>query len=207
MLTYRDYFENTIDYALNQEPQKGDLSSADKYRKLTFKQGKLFVNESIEELVRANPSKFETEWTYTFDSKKHTFQVPDSIQRILAIQINNKWTTLPDSSDLRSSIRSTSSDTIVNSAGWDRGDQILLKVVKYPDRIVNDDDLVIFPRGYMRLLTILIKKKAFLRVGKGLSSIEYSEYIKAETSFVKDISKVAKRSRIARNGTAYGRRR
>ena len=47
MQTYRDYFEGTLDYELNQQPEYGDLSNADDYRKLTFEDGKRYVNESI----------------------------------------------------------------------------------------------------------------------------------------------------------------
>lgn len=204
--TYDEYFNTVLDYELNQEAQYGDLASADDYRKLRHKDGKRYVNESIEELVQLNPSKFETDWIYTFDSAENTFQVPDCIQRILSIQINNKWTGLPDSSDLASAIRSTSADTIVNTEGWDRGDQITLKVVKYPDRIVNDDDLVLFPRGNMRLLTLLVKKKAFIRVGKRMSQIEYSEYMELRKMYADDISRVSKKARLAFRGKAFGRR-
>jgi len=205
--TYDEYFNTVLDYELNQEPQYGDLADADHYRKLRYEDGKRYVNESIEELVQANPSKFETEWVYTFDSARNTFDVPDCIQRIISIQINNSWTVLSDSSDLRSSIRSTSANTIVNSNGWDRGDQITLKVVKYPDRIENNDDLVEFPRGGMRLLTLLVRKKGFSRVGKKMSTVDYSEYMSLRRAYTEDISRVKKKARIARNGTAFGRRR
>ena len=198
MQTYNDYFNNVLDYELNQEPAYGDLSAADDYRKLRFEDGKRYVNEAIDEFVQINPSFFEREFTYIFDSKTSEFIVPDYIQKIYSMKLNDSWSAIPDSSDLVATIKSPAYNIITNDDSWERGDSLVMKVVQYPDRIINDDDLVYFPRGHMRLLTLAVKKKAYSRLGNSLLNIEFSEYMSLLARFQNDIGRVQQVAKLAR---------
>lgn len=218
MLTYYDYYYKELDWELQQVKEVGDKIVSDKNKTLPFEQGKRAVNECIKELVHKNKDRYKQEWTYTFDSDMSTFTVPNYVHSILSWydSENDVWKMLSDSSDMNSTIISRSHDTIYNSDGWDKGDEIKFKIIKYPDEIrynttsgdgVGDYDIVDFPDGHRRLLTLCVKQYAYGRKNKAMDPMDMSKMNELMGLWMRDTGKVKKKTYISYTAHNFGRSR
>jgi len=218
MLTYYDYFYKELDWELQQVKEVGDKIVSDKNKTLPFEQGKRAVNECIKELVHRNKDRFKQEWSYTFDSDMTTFTVPNYIAQVLSWYNadTGKWNMLSDSSDLNSDIISKSHDTIYNADGWDKGDSMKFKVIKYPDEIrynttsgdgVGDYDIVDFPDGHRRLLTLMVKQYAYGRKNKAMDPLDLAKLQELMSLWSNDQGKIRHKSYFTHSGHNFGKTR
>ena len=220
--TYAEYFD-ILDYELQQKSEGGDLADDDAYRFLPSDHAERVINTTIKEFVLTNADRFEQELTVTFKDSPSgaiteaasgsTYTTPDQIAKIISAKVDNNWFIIGDSSDLSSTIYSTSNKIITNADGWVEDDTITFKVVLFPTETMTDDgditartgDNIPFPDEYTRLLTLAVKKKAYARKGKGLSQFEYSEYMDLNKKWVHEKGKVRKVARVAFRGYGFGR--
>jgi len=133
--TYTEFLD-ILDWELQQEKQGGDTAQADKFRFLPHTQALRVLNETMRELAMVSPDQFEREYIYTFveSGTVKTLTLPEFILKAVSWwdETEERWKVIGDSSDLTSTIVSTSSDTIYNSDGWSQFDEIKLKVVALP---------------------------------------------------------------------------
>jgi len=136
--TYTEFLD-ILDWELQQEKQGGDTAQADKFRFLPHTQALRVLNETMRELAMVSPDQFEREYIYTFveSGTVKTLTLPEFILKAVSWwdETEERWKVIGDSSDLTSTIVSTSSDTIYNSDGWSQFDEIKLKVVALPPTV------------------------------------------------------------------------
>lgn len=206
MISYLDFLEDTLDYMLSQKPESGDAAGADNGRIMKKADGKILVNQAIQKFVLINESRFEEEYTYTFDGDTQYFTMPNNIAKLKAIKIDGEWRIPSGSSDLRSSVRKVSDDTLYNSNTWSRGEQLVMLVIKFPADIVEDGDYIDFPRGYMRMLALEVKRMAYDVAGKAMGESEMLDLQKWEQKWIKDVGVVRNVSYLSYRGRSFGRR-
>lgn len=206
MTTFNDYLTNILDWELKQKSETGDAAGIDAKRILPKAQAKITVSECIKYFAMNNQSRFRKEFTYTFDGYTTEFVIPSYILKVEGYKVGNKWYVVPDSSDTQSAIRRVSHNKIINTNGWQKGDQLVLSIIDKPVTIVNDDDVVNFPDEWLRLLTLEVKKRAYSRQGKGLSKFEFAELTELKKNWAKDVGIVRYFSRISYQGRRFGRR-
>ena len=206
MPTYLEFLEDTLDYMLGQKPESADAAGADNERIMKKADGKVLVNQAIEEFVLMNEKRFEEEYSYIFDSYTTVFNIPYNIAKVKAIIVDDKWEIVGDSSDLRSTIRKVASDKLYNSGGWAKGEELYMKVIAFPPTITSDYDVVDFPRGYMRMLALKVKLMAYNIAGKAMAETEIMELERLQQKWVKDTGVVRNKSYISFSGKQYGRR-
>ena len=221
--TYATFFD-VLDYELKQIREGGDLASKDAYRCLPSDQAERIINESIKDLILLNLDRFEQELTVTFKASPSagditeastgtTYTAPDRIVQILSARIDNNWFLLGDSSDLNSTIYSTSNKTITNVDGWAEDDTITFKVILIPENaataptgdITTNTDTLEFPDEYIRLLILDVKRRSYARKGNGLSQFEYIEYQELRNRWIAEKGRVRKVARVAFRGYGFGR--
>jgi hypothetical protein len=221
--TYAEYFD-ILDYELKQVSEGGDYATDDSYRLLPSSQAKRVIDESIHELVLLNPDRFEQELTVTFKDSPDpedieeatsgsTYTAPDQVAKIISAKVDCNWFAIGDSSDLNSTIYSTSNKTITNANEWEENDTITFKAIVFPatsmttsSDITSGSTVLTWPNEYIRLLTLDVKKKVYSRQGKGLSQFEYSEYMELKNRWSNEKGRVRKVSRVAFRGYGFGRR-
>ena len=207
-ITYYSYYYDELDWELQQVKESGDAVSTDRNKLLPFAEGKRIVNQLMKTLVRRGPNFFEEEYTYTFAVDTNTFTVPFNIYKVMAyLQSTGKWTLIPDSSDRVSVMISKSHNTIYYSTGWEAGDTATFKVIRYPDRITGDYDMVAIPEDYRRLLTLMVKRWVYARKGKAFSDDDRMELEEYTREWARDGGPVMQKTRLAFKGHAFGRTR
>ncbi len=202
-MNYSDFF-TLLEWDLKQESEEGDYSNSD-FKKLREDIGKIIVSETIDELVMENPKRFLSIEKHHFDGYTKYWKLPDHYHMLFAYKnSSDQWQRVSDNSDSTAEITLADSDTIYNSNGWQRGDELFVKVAKFPSPIIDDSDPVDVPRGLMRYLRLEIIAKVLGRDGKAMSDETREELLRARMRFMKSSTKVQTRSFIAFNGHGLG---
>ena len=154
MQTYTEFFA-TLDWELQQEKETADTASADKFRSLPSTQAKRIIDETLQEMTRDSKGRFSEEVTlYFYDpataipsetvgqininldtdvsSDTYTLTLPTIVCELVAYKDSNDyWCSVEDSSS-NEDMYSPSQNTIYNSDGWEHGDELEVKIVRYP---------------------------------------------------------------------------
>ena len=203
-MKYIDFLTNYLDFYLQQIPESGSTVAADKERHLKKEQGKRIVTNALNFLISQNYSRYEEEYTYIFDVYTTNFKVPDTIMDVRAIQdTDGKWF-IPEGNKLFG-IRAKG-EIIYNPDGWDKGDTITMKVKRFHDTIVNDDDEINFPFEYLQLLILEVKRIVCDVLGKEFTSNEDGKYNQMLVNWRVDSGKIKQKNRLSFSSKAYGRR-
>ena len=168
----------TISKELNQIREYGDSDTA--YQYLNAETCLDYVNETIKELVDLNPRIFKEEYKHIFNEESYTFSLPAIFYKILGYydSIDGVWRIPADSSDMTKDLRATSDKTLTVITPWQKGDELLLRVVKFPPDIASESDAVPFPLQYMRFLRLEIIQKVMGAVGKSWNDLVQQEYLR-----------------------------
>lgn len=206
MPTFNEYLTETLDWELKQQSEVGDAAGIDAKRILPKAQAKRTVSEAIKYFAMNNQSRFQREYTYIFDSDTNEFVIPSYILKVEGYKSGNKWYVVPNSSDTQSAFRRVSENKIVNTNGWLKGDELILSIIEKPLTIVEDTDIINFPDQWLRMLTLEVKKRAYSRLGKGLSKFDFSELMELRKDWAKDTGTVRYITKMSWQGTRFGRR-
>jgi len=176
-MLFSEFFER-VSRELNQGLEYGDSDSS--YQYLNAEDCVFYTNETIKELVDLNPRLFKEEYKHIFNGESNTFNLPAIFYKILGYfdTIDGVWRIPADSSDMTKDLRATSSTTLTAKTPWQKGDELLLRVVKFPPDIASESDSVPFPAQYLRLLRLEIIQKVLGSVGKSWSDITQQEYLR-----------------------------
>lgn len=212
MSTTFDQFFSLLEFELQQVAEDGDATSAESYKFLPKEYAKIYTNESIRELIDANPMKFWEEKTYIFDANTHILEMPSNWGMFIAYYDTLSdtdfphWTIADDNSNADATIRVIGPRKLYNTSGWTKGDKFYVKVVAYPDYIVDDTDVVNFDDGHLRLLRLHIMSKAFANKGKAMSAEMQSEYGMKYQQFIKQTIPIKTQRYFSFRGKSMGRR-
>ena len=199
-------FWNCIDWEMRQSLEKGD--SASEYAYINKEQCMFYTNETIRELVNLNGYPFVEEETYYFNGKTSIFNVPEMYHSVLSIYNTDteKWESPIDASDMDADPRAVSARKLSFVTPKEKGDSVLLRVVKYPPDITSDSDAVPFPDDHLRFLRLSIMAKVFGRKGKMWNDLIEREYQQKLVLFTNAGRPVKNATRLAFRGHGFGRR-
>lgn len=207
-----DEFFTILEFELNQTAEDGDADAAESYKLLPRSYAKIYTNESIRELIDANPMKFWKEDSYIFDADTKILDIPDNWASLIAYRDTLSdsdyphWTITDDVSNSDAIIRVVSPRRLYNDDGWSKGDVLYVRVVQYPDKIVDDSDIVDFEDGHMRLLRLHVMSKAFGNKGKAMPAEMLTEYQMKYQIFLKQTIPIKTQRYFAFRGKTMGRR-
>lgn len=207
-MDFQTYFEDYLDWELNQVSEYTDVSTADSFKFLPTTKAKQVVNSCIKELVMLCPDRFTQTYTYNFTSSVNELALPSTIARAIAFYdaSNDEWKPFVTDFAMDDTIYVKDSKTIYNEDGWENGDSLVLKAVVFPDDITDDEDTLNFPIEYIDLLTLQIKMKVYGRKEKRLSELEYRRYSDLKREWTLDSGAVRKTVRMSTRGFGFGRR-
>lgn len=211
-MIFTDHFA-LLEFELQQIKEDGDATAAESYKFLPKVYAKIYTNESIKELIDANPTKQWREDIYIFDAETHYLDLPKNWAYFISYydEITDTdyphWQVAPDCSDTSAYIKAISPRRLYNSNGWSKGDQLKVRVVCYPADIVDDTDTVEFEDNNMRLLRLHIIAKAFANKGKAMSAEMLQEYAQKYQAWVRQNGSIKKQSFFSFKGKSMGRRR
>lgn len=212
MSTTFDQFFSLLEFELQQVAETGDATAAESYKFLPKAYAKIYTNESIRELIDANPMKFWEEKTYIFDANTKILDIPSNWGYLIAYYDTLSdadyphWTVADDVSNSDAYIRIVSPRRLFNQDGWTKGESFNVRVVTYPDPIVDDTDVVNWPDNHMRLLRLHVTQKAFGNKGKAMSAEQISEYQMKYQNFLSQGTPIKAQRYFAFRGRNMGRR-
>jgi hypothetical protein len=207
---FSDFF-SLLEYELQQTAEDGDATSAESYKLLPKTYAKIYTNESIRELIDLNPMKFWQEDSYIFESNTHVFDLPDNWAYFIAYYNSSdtehpRWTMVEDASNTDATVRIVSPRRIYNSTGWTQNEEIFVRVVRYPDPVVDDTDLVEFEDSSMRLLRLHIIQKAYGNKGKAMPAELTMELNTKMQQFIQKTTPIKTQRYFSFRGKNMGRR-
>lgn len=202
-MNYLAHF-NQLSRDLRQNLEAGDKDS--NFQFINSEQGMVITNQTIKELIELNPARWTEEETYYFNGTTTIFNLPDIYQRLLAYYDENagQWKVPLDASDLTGDVRAISDRKLSFVTPKEKGDGILLRVVKYPPDITNDSDAVPFPEQFLTLLRLQIVFKEYGRKGKEPSESTKMIYGQEYQKFVESSRTIKNGSRLRRRGYGFG---
>ncbi len=202
-MLFSKFFE-IISKELNQIREYGDSDT--NYQYLNEQTCLDYVNETIIELVDLNPRIFKEEYTHIFNEESYTFTLPAIFYKILGYydSIDGVWRIPADSSDMTKDLRSTSDKTLTVITPWQKGDELLLRVVKFPPEIASESDAVPFPSQYMRFLRLEIIQKVMGTVGKSWNDLVQQEYLRRLNDYRLANPAIQTSMRIRSYGARFG---
>lgn len=202
-MLFSKFFE-TISKELNQIREYGD-SDTD-YQYLNSDACMDYVNETIKELVDLNPRIFKEEYTHKFNAESYIFTLPAIFLKILGYydSISGVWRIPADSSDMTHDLRAVSDKTLSVITPWQKDDELLLRVVKFPPDIESESDTVPFPLQYMRFLRLEIIQKVLGTVGKYWGELTQQEYARRLNDYRLANPAIQTHMRIRSYGARFG---
>lgn len=202
-MNYLAHF-NQLSRDLRQNLEAGDKDS--NFQFINSDQGMVITNQTIKELIELNPARWTEEETYYFNGTTTIFNLPDIYQRLLAYYDEDaaQWKVPLDASDLTGDVRAISDRKLSFVTPKEKGDGILLRVVKYPPDITNDSDAVPFPEQFLTLLRLQIVFKEYGRKGKEPSESTKMIYGQEYEKFVNSSRTIKNGSRLRRRGYGFG---
>lgn len=212
MSTTFDQFFSLLEFELQQIQEDGDATMSESYKFLPKEYAKIYTNESIRELIDANPMKFWEEKTYIFDANTKILDMPSNWGMLLAYYDTLSdadypaWKVTEDNSNTEAIIRVVGPRRLFNSDGWTKGDSFYVKVIVYPDYIVDDTDVVNFEDSHLRFLRLHIMGKAFANKGKAMPIEMQNEYSMKYQQFVKQTIAIKTQRYFSFRGKSMGRR-
>ena len=204
-MKYIEFLEEYLDFYLQQIPESGSTAAADKERQLRNERGKLVVTDSINYLISENHSRYCEEYTHVFNSYTTMFEVPDTIMTVISIKDSSGRWFIPEGNKL-SGIR-LSGDKLYNPDAWQRGDTLTMLVKRFHDTITGDDDVIVFPKQFMQLLVLDVKRTVYDILGKEMTQSETSKYQMLLIRWKTDNGKVRSKNRLSHSGKSFGDRR
>ena len=204
-----DQLFDILSKEMSQVQQDGDADND--YQFVNPEDAMFYANECIKELVSESPEKFIKEETVVFHGDTDRYVAPETVCKIYNYFDASKgqWRVPADASDMSAPVRMVSNNELYFSTTRSEGDELLLRISKYPPEINEPSDAIPFPSQHMRLLRFRIIIKALGTGGKdyfknnvGLSN----EWARRERAYMGDTRKVSSATRLARKGYGFGRR-
>lgn len=210
MLTYDDFFD-LMDLEVRQAVETGDLTNPDEFRIFPKEKGKGILNRIMDYLSTINKTKFTKNITYTFPVDATKYTLPNNYRELIAFKddvLDNRWHQADDESNTNAKIYAIDEDALVNTEGWTVGDEISLKVVRYPDKIVDDNDYIDKAfKDHIELLLLECKSKAFGIQGKDMSPLDLQTLPMLRQAWINDVKRIKTRSFLSFNAKSFGGRR
>lgn len=172
-ISFNDFY-TLIEKELLQEAEAGDASDAESYKYINKIMCKMYVNESMYELVHENTELFRKILKYTFPSAANYFSVPNNVYQLVAYKYGNYWLSATDSSSSEDTIIAVEENKLYNEEGWAEGDVLIYDAIVYPDIVTDDTDVLNWKDSQLRVLRLNVMMKAMARKGKSIT--EYMQY-------------------------------
>jgi len=177
MLTFDSWFNN-INWLLRQRTEAGDFASADKFARLSSDDAKTVLNMALDYLASRCEERYSCTEAIEVPSDGKKLKLPKVYSRVygLAFSGDTEFRHIANSSDLNSRIRRMSDNVIYNEDGWNAGDEINLRVARFPEHVLDDNDVIDFPRGFYELLNLEVVKTVKYQSEQSMPQLMWATY-------------------------------
>lgn len=203
-ISFNDFY-TLIEKELLQEAEAGDASDAESYKIIDKVMCKMYVNESMYELVHENTELFRKIIKHTFPSFANYYSVPGNVYQFIAYKSGGYWLTSTDSSSSEDRIIAVEENKLYNKDGWREGDVFTYDAIVYPDTVIDDTDVLNWKDSQLRVLRLNVILKAMSRKGKPTPEYMQYEYQQLLSNFRICKPTVTRQKMLAFQGHSLGR--
>jgi len=196
------FFER-LDKKIGQSHEEGDDIDYDDWKVIPKEEGKWRTHDAIIELLMANKFAVWEDFTYTFTAETSILEIPNLFLHIHGYYSNNN-PMLFEAMGSDDSIYLVDSATIANDNVWKIGDTIKLIVTPMPNKIINDEDSVVFPPQHYQLLIYEVIQTALADHGKALAADVKQKYSILRNRWAEKKAPITRKVKIRRNKKSVG---
>lgn len=202
-MLFSHFFER-LSKEFNQTREFADSSS--EYQYLDAEEAIDETNDTIKELVELNPLLFKEEYKHIFNAETTTFRLPEIFHKILGYydSITGEWKIPSDASDMTRDLRTIGDRTISVITPWQKGDELLLRVSKWPPDIESESDTVPFPVQHLRFLRLEIIRNVLGTKGKNWPELMQQLYNDRLNSYRLAGNSIQRSMKIRKYGARFG---